>query len=47
MIVFRIFRRRRYDEALNGIVMATLFYAILFFIWYLGFPEFHINKNLG
>jgi hypothetical protein len=47
LLPFRFYRLRRLDDTLTGIVLPTLVYVALFFVWYLLFPTFRLGVVEG
>ena len=43
LIPFRFYRKHRLDLSLNGIVLTTFLYVIVFFIWYMYFPSITLH----
>jgi hypothetical protein len=47
LLPFRFYRVRRMDETMSGIVLPTIVYVGLFFVWYLMYPTFRLGVVKG
>lgn len=47
LIPFGMYRKRRLDEAMAGVILPTLLYVSVYFVWYLLFPEFRLGVVQG